>query len=421
MAIFQLRSDNPRFSFVVGKNPVSGMLLKSVRKGKAFGWFSDEHTYNVYFKDADTEVSYPKEKEEQFEYNNVSRYNTPLFPLNVVADYFGTASKKLQADDTEGFEHTITVNLVGVENKRYLAFFHHHFPDFQLEWEELAHQNYRITIKTQKSIFELLNYSNTLFLFLSLMNRTLFDMTDDTIEKYIRNLNVIDAPFFIRYLFARNVLTKKDKFRRYKGLLEETTRYEIDFAFGNTAVQRKDWITNHLQFNLPIIDVGCGEGAYTIPYSKKIAPLFVHAIDIDESAREKVKQKAIKQEIDNIILYESIDHFLENDHEEKVDVLLTEVVEHMSEKAAEKLVKKIVQKLHVHKLIITTPNRDFNQFYQIELRHDDHKWEMNAEEFRSWIESIIPDGWDISHAGIGDRVNGFHTTQGAVITRKENS
>jgi small RNA 2'-O-methyltransferase len=420
MAIFQLRSLNPQFSFVVQKNPLSGMLLKSVRKGKAFGWFSDDHTYNVYFKDADNEVSYPKEKEEQFEYLNVSRYNTPLFPLNVISDYFNSASKKLHPEDIEGIEHSITVNLVQIENKRYLAFFRHHFPNYELEWEELAHQNYRITVKTQKTIYELLNYSNTLFLFLSLMNRTYFDMTDDLIEKYIRNLNVIDAPFFIRYLFARNVLTKKDKFRRFKGSLEETTKYEIDFAFGNTATQRKDWITNHLSFNLPIIDIGCGEGAYTIPYSKKIAPLFVHAIDIDEGARAKVKQKVARHELENIILYDSLDHFLDNELEEQVDVLLTEVVEHMSEEEAAELLTKTIQKLNVHKLFLTTPNRDFNQFYQIDLRHDDHKWEMNEAEFKAWLEAIIPsDGWDLFYQGIGDKVNGIHTTQGVIISRKE--
>lgn len=395
------------------------MLVKSVRKGKSFGWFSDSYTYNVYFKDAENEVSYPKDREEQFEYLNVSRYNTPIFPLNVVADYFGTSSKKLQEDDTEGYEHQMTVNLVQVDLIRYLHFFQHHFKDFELAWEELAHQNYRMTIKTKKTLFELFNYSNTLFLLLSLMNRSYFDLTPDTIEKYIRSMNAIDAPFFIRYLFARNVLTKMDWFRRYKSMLEDTSRYEIDFAFGNTAKQRREWITRQLPFKHPIIDVGCGEGAYAIPFSQKITPHFVHAIDIDETARLKVAQKAERQDIENIILYESIDHFLKNNSRELADVLLTEVIEHMSEKAAEELIAKIIQNIPIHKLIITTPNRDFNQFYEIERRHEDHQWEMNEAEFKSWIHKIFPDGWDIFHQGIGDRVNGIHTTQGVVITRKD--
>ncbi|MEH7387940.1 class I SAM-dependent methyltransferase [Bacillus sp. JJ1521] len=416
MAVFQIRSSNPRFSFVVGKNPNSGMVLRTVRKGKIFGWFSDVNTYNVYFKDAENDISYPKDKDEQFEYLNVSRYNTPLFPLNVVADLFATASKKHQDDDIEGFEHHLMVNLVLVEQTRYLHFFKLHFKDFELFWEELAHQNYRITIKTKKSLYELFNYSNTLFMFLSLMNRIYFDMTNETIEKYIRNINAIDAPFFIRYLFVRNVLTKKEKFHRYKGLIEETSQYQIDFAFGNTANQRKDWITRQLEFRLPIIDVGCGEGAYSIPFSTNIIPHLVHSIDIDEAALLKVSEKANRHDISNIVLYESIDQFLANYTNELADVLLTEVIEHMDEKSAEELILKIIQHVNCHKLIITTPNRDFNQFYDIELRHYDHQWEMNEQEFKSWIQSILPPDWNYSYHGIGDKVNGIHTTQGLVLT-----
>ncbi|MEH7238015.1 class I SAM-dependent methyltransferase [Bacillus sp. JJ1562] len=418
MAVFQIRSSNPRFSFAVGKNPNSGMVLRTVRKGKILGWFSDSNTYNVYFKDAENEVSYPKDKDEHFEYLNVSRYNTPLFPLNVVANLFSTASKKHHDDDIEGYEHQLMVNLVQVEQIRYLHFFELHFKDFELIWEELAYQNYRITIKTKKTLYELFNYSNTLFMFLSLMNRTYFDITNDTIEKYIRSINAIDAPFFIRYLFVRNVLTNKEIFHRYKGLIEETSRHKIDFAFGNTALQRKDWITQQLEFQLPIIDVGCGEGAYTIPFSKKIAPHLVHSIDIDEDALLKVSQKAERQDISNIVLYESIDHFLEKDTKELADVLLTEVIEHMDEKSAEELILKIIHHVNCNKLIITTPNRDFNQFYNIELRHNDHHWEMNEQEFKSWIQSIIPPELNYSHYGIGDNVNGIHTTQGLVLTRK---
>jgi small RNA 2'-O-methyltransferase len=419
MAIFQLQSTHPKLSYIIGKNSESGMQIKSIRKGKAFGWYSNESCFNVYFKDAENEISYPKDKVETFEYLNVSRYNTPLFPLNVVADYFSTASKKLQSDDVDDYEHHIMVNLVYVELEKYLDFFKNHFKDFHLEWEELAHKNYRINIKTNKTLHSLFNYSNTLFLILSLINRSYFDMTDDTIEKYIRSLSTIDSPFFIRYLFARNVLYKKDQFYRYKSMLEDTPLYKIDFAYGNTATQRKEWITKHLNFEHTIIDIGCGEGFYSIPFSKKIDPLFVHAIDIDEVAREKVKQKVQHHEIENLILYESFDHFLENDHEEKADVLLTEVIEHMEMNSAEDLILKILENINLHKFFITTPNRDFNRFYNIQQRHDDHKWEMNQEEFTSWIQKIIPNSWNISYQGIGDQVNGIHTTQGIIITRKE--
>lgn len=60
MAIVQLRSTNPQLSFIIRKNPQSGMQLRPVRQGIAYGWYSDEATYNVYFKDADNEVSYKR-------------------------------------------------------------------------------------------------------------------------------------------------------------------------------------------------------------------------------------------------------------------------------------------------------------------------------------------------------------------------
>jgi len=76
MAIVQIRSTNPQLSFLIKKNPNSGMILRSIRKGMAYGWYTDEQTFNVYFKDADNEVSYKQHEQENFEYLNVSRYNT---------------------------------------------------------------------------------------------------------------------------------------------------------------------------------------------------------------------------------------------------------------------------------------------------------------------------------------------------------
>lgn len=54
----------------------------------AYGWYTDPTTFNVYFKDADNEISYKRHEQEQFEYLNVSRYNTPLFPLNAINEFF---------------------------------------------------------------------------------------------------------------------------------------------------------------------------------------------------------------------------------------------------------------------------------------------------------------------------------------------
>lgn len=418
MAILELHSLNPDFSFIIGKNPSSGMLVKSIRKGKAFGWYPDETRYAIYFKDGENEISYPKEKDETFEYLNVSRYNSPLFPLSAITDFFASSSKKNHPADTDGFTNEVSINMVFAEYERYLEFFKTHFPEYAIEWEEISYKNMKIKVSTKKSIHHLLNYVNVLFLFLSLMSKEYIDLNDETVEKYIRSINTIDAPYFIRYLFARNAFVSKEKFYKYKKLLQETDRYSIDFAYGNTAVQRQNWITNQMSFDKAVVDVGCGEGAYAIPYSKKIAPYFLHAIDIDEKVREKLTHKVKVREIENILLYSSLDDYLSTYEEEECEAILTEVIEHMSQSSAADLIQQLFQ-LNWKTLIITTPNSEFNSYYSIETRHDDHKWEMTTKEFSDWLISVLPESVEVSFHGIGDSVNGIHTTQGAILKRKE--
>lgn len=84
------------------------MQLRLVRQGLAYGWYSDEATYNVYFKDADNDISYKQNGSESFEYLNVSRFNTPLFPLNAVNEFFSTPFKSQDERDAEGYEHSFS-------------------------------------------------------------------------------------------------------------------------------------------------------------------------------------------------------------------------------------------------------------------------------------------------------------------------
>ena len=149
MAIIQLKSTNPSFSFIIRKNPQSGMLIRSVRKGLAYGWYTDQFCFNIYFKDADNEVSYKKAAGETFEYLNVSRYNTPLFPMNAIAEFFSSAFKEQPENDSEGFQNTFFINMIHVERMYYLDFFQKHFPDCRFTSHHLAHKSYSLTVSTK--------------------------------------------------------------------------------------------------------------------------------------------------------------------------------------------------------------------------------------------------------------------------------
>lgn len=420
MAIVQVKSTNPNFTFLIKKNPATGMQLRPIRQGMAYGWYSDDATFNVYFKDADNDISYKQHEGESFEYLNVSRYNTPLFPLNAINEFFSAPFKLHDNRDGEGFEHSFYINLIHVERVRYIEFFEKHMKAYTFTLQHQAHKSYSLTITTRESLYHLLHLVSVLCLFLSVFGEEYVDISDEVLDKYIHSLNVVDAPFYIRSLFARNFLSTRERFKKYKADIEQTSRYAISLEYGGTAMQRRNFISGILPFNKPILDIGCGEGFYAIPFAGKIESTY-YAVDVNEMLLEVVSRKAAARQIDNIATFRSFDHFLETYNGERVDVILTEVVEHMSEVDAAALIRQICGQVDFDRLIVTTPNADFNRFYELDgFRHEDHDWEMGEEAFRRWFLETVQ-GFPVHHefVAIGDKVDGIHTTQGVIVRRKE--
>jgi 2-polyprenyl-3-methyl-5-hydroxy-6-metoxy-1,4-benzoquinol methylase len=174
--------------------------------------------------------------------------------------------------------------------------------------------------------------------------------------------------------------------------------------------------------NFPIVDLGCGEGNYVIDLARKMPPEQIYyAIDTNEECRETVKNKVAKKQLQNVQILESLDQFLENPPEEKYNVLLSEVIEHMTVEEATALAKRVITLPNVGQVFITTPNKDFNKNYVFdsdeEMRHDDHKFEFTPKEFEDWVEKVL-DGVEgkVPHFhSIGDTVNGSCTTLGVFI------
>ncbi|MGG4494879.1 methyltransferase domain-containing protein [Brevibacillus reuszeri] len=419
MAIVQLRSQNPDFSFLIKKNPRSGMLLRSIRKGIGYGWYTDDSTFNVYFKDADNEISYKQSADDTFEYLNVSRYNTPLFPLHAINEFFSAPLKSQDERDKAGYEHMFFINMVHVEMVHYIEFFQKHLPDYTFETKHLAHKSYSLTVTTRKTLYELLHTLSVLCLFFSMFGKEYLDISESLLDKYIKSIQVMDAPFYIRSLFARNFLTTKRLFRQYRESLEKSDRYVISLDYGSTAHQRRNYIESLFAFNKPILDIGCGEGFYAIPFAAKLED-FYYVVDTNEEALKTVSRRAEAKEMGNIISYHSISHFLEEYDGEQVDVILTEVIEHMSMDEASLFIKQIIQGIHFERLVITTPNADFNTFYELTgFRHEDHKWELGQNEFRKWLLDVIGQTeLQVEFVAIGDKVNQIQTTQGVILTKR---
>ena len=421
MAIIQLNSKDPNLSYVINKNPSSGQQIKSVRLGHSHGWFSNDNTsYNILFRDHETKVSFG---DDDVDYMDRTRYCSGRFVLSAISDFFATPLKKQCDIDPDGIEKDLFINMIHVSNMSQLTNFSKYFTDFELEFDPDSSKVFTLRIKTTKSFHLLFNYVNVLMLFLTLVNKDEYMFIDDNVvDKYLTSIERLDAPFFIRYLFSRNVFRRKKQFQNYKSRLETTGRHKaVTLMYGNTATQRKDAINHLLTFDKSILDVGCGDGAYAIPFAKKIQSEFkYHAVDIDETLTDKITKKATRKHIDNIDVHNHLSEFLKLYDNTPIDVILTEVIEHMPIGQSRELISTILGEISFDKFIITVPNREFNQYYLLDdtFRHDDHDWEPNFTEFKELMDSINNNIFNIEFISIGDTIDGVSTSIGCVITHK---
>ena len=393
------------------KNPASGMLVKSNRKGLLFGWYGDVKTYNIYFRDSDTEVSYSLE---DFEYMDTTRYNSPMFPINAFTAFMNHM-KKVNVEDIVGYENTLMLNQIRCKPHN-LERFKSHFLDYEFTFEEVAFHNYRVVIKTKNTIRELINLGQMLAIFNSLLNNDLEYISDEDLEKYMTCLQVIDSPYYIRHLFKCNFVRTPKAFNKYKISLETSKRDKLELEFGNNLMQRTNAIRRYLDFKSHIVDIGCGEGHYVKEFAPKLGcELGYHAIDINPENIEKVKKLCKRKDIDGVTTCSSIDEFVCPDNSV---ILLTEVIEHMNKGDLEIFMNKIM-KWPFRLLIITTPNREFNRNYQLEeddVRDEGHKFEVGKGEFETLIKKLIlVSDKQIRFFEIGDKVNGLQPTLAAII------
>ncbi len=425
MAYVQLQSSNPMFSYILRKNPSSGMLIKTNRKGRLFAWYTpgNPQIFNIYFRDSGTEVSYSND---MFEYMDATRYNAPMFLVNAFTEFL-IHMRKPDNEDVAGYENVLMINQIKCRS-RSLETFQANFTDYNFETNEISPHNYRITIKTNKTIRELISLGQVIAIFNTLLNDDLQNLNYNDIDKYMNWIQVINAPYYIRHLFKLYFLKTHKLFTKYKPLLETYDKAKIEFEIGSTLEQRINAIRKHINFKSHVIDIGCGEGSYV----RNFAPLLAenaeyHAIDTDEKNRETVKRLCERKQIENVIIWESLDVYIDTlrgDVISNATILLTEVMEHMSKEEASSLISKILNifKSHNNKIIITTPNKDFNNNYKLfddDVRNEDHKFEMTKNEFTEYIRELVNTSKinieNVKFFDIGDKVNDVQPTLAVIV------
>lgn len=432
--ILKIKSDNDQLLDILYKNPNTdnGLYFKPLKNGQIVGNAVNKNYYEVVFQD--TKYSYMPEEANQIDYQS---YCTPLAVLHICNELFGHifkskdefSSKDIQwlgitqgEADTESCIIEIPSFYIDSNWYRNGKFLPSKYFE-GIEVEQQSSRIFRLTISA-KSIFEAFNLLALVALFTHVTNNyAVFTYIDDSLaQKYGRILTNIDnVPYFVFYLFIMKAVKSECQFNELKPVFEDyLAKYGLDanLVLQGTYLQRINFITNLLERNIPILDIGCGEFTYYKKMMNKEFSSINYAVDHDEKFERLAENISRRYDEDNLIFMNSLEQF---DSRDKVNILLTEVIEHNPIDVAKELIKTALT-YNFNKLIITTPNVEFNQFYNMdsEMRHDDHDFEPTRQEFLDLIaECVGSKDINIDFFQLGDSLNGVQPTQGCVITKKD--
>ena len=175
-----------------------------------------------------------------------------------------------------------------------------------------------------------------------------------------------------------------------------------------------------------IVDFGSGEGKL----SAKLG--FIEGVEevlaVEPSTTETIKAvkrfERLKEEkgfVEPIPTSGSVFYF--DDRLQQKDIMiLCEVIEHIDEERLPKVMDLILRQYRPAALIITTPNQEFNEVYEMEeeRRHEDHRFEWTRQQFREWCYQVKTDDYIVEFEGIGNEDRDHGTpTQMCTFTRKE--
>ncbi|MGB3260992.1 3' terminal RNA ribose 2'-O-methyltransferase Hen1 [Paenisporosarcina sp.] len=176
-----------------------------------------------------------------------------------------------------------------------------------------------------------------------------------------------------------------------------------------------------------VVDFGSGEGKLSMQLGFVEGITEILAVEPSESAslkalerfnKVKNKEKFVLPEL----LWGSLFYYDERLKDKDV-IILCEVIEHIDETRLPKAMDTLLHDYHPGALIITTPNREYNELYDMEehLRHNDHRFEWTRAEFRQWCtERNHSNDYELLFDGIGEEhpSHGF-PTQMCIFKRKE--
>jgi 3' terminal RNA ribose 2'-O-methyltransferase Hen1 len=179
-----------------------------------------------------------------------------------------------------------------------------------------------------------------------------------------------------------------------------------------------------------VADLGCGEGKFlqvllAEKQFREIAGVDVSAVALKYAVRRLHYDRLSDTQRERLKLWHGSLLYRDKRLEGFDAATLIEVIEHIPPERLDLLRRVLFASLRPTRLIITTPNREFNVHFagmkEGQLRHRDHRFEWTRTEFESWCrEAAAQLGYEVKFAGIGPEMpNTGALTQMAVFEKSE--
>lgn len=415
MAILDINTKNNDISWVVRKNPETQEenkkpFQRDLRKGEILSWYVNNNTFRSFFREKGNESSFYKNLNNQ--YLNQSAYNCPYAYCSMINENFSSTLKDKSDKDIHCFNEIILQQIL-ITNANMIKLFQKHFDNITIEEKTIEHKVSQVRIYGEVPLQYLIKVVHILCLILSIEDRNLYiEVNEALAKKYAQYLLDIKAPYFIVYLYTSRLINDIHIFKTIKEMFKEKN---WELFYGNTQKQRYDQIKKYINGGKILNDIGCGE----LYYSKYFKDNYTNIVawDADSNIQERNNKYLVRKGITNINLKNEF-KVEEMESDEETDLLITEMLEHVPKEQAIIFLEKIEKKLF-RKLVITLPNKDFNQYYKLgeQFRHNDHCWEPTYEESVIMMKSIFKENIK-EIKKIGDTINDISVSTLFVIEKQ---
>lgn len=395
--IIKIKSKNNNLLSLLNKNPNTdeGLYLNPLRNGVIIGNVINKNEYHVVFQDS--KHSYTNYEDNQIDYKS---FCSPMVILNIVSELFDHILKE---DCNDKYISWLDQTFGDVDTQRCEIFVENiqidsnWYKDGQfllskyiegIEIIDKHHTLFSLRIKAE-SVFEAINLLTLTAFFIELTNNREYMMDSNFIKKYVRIFtNIKNIPYFVYYLFIKRISYKTSIFSKIKEKLEQSYKdnfnVDVNFTAYDTHTDRINFVRNHLDFSNTILDYGCGEFRYFKSLNKTIEGKYIGYDKEDYSQLyDKLSDRYKDKDWEFTQSLESVSKI------EPLSVIMSEVIEHSELTESKELIKYLIDNYNVQQLIITTPNKNFNKYYNVDIRHNDHKIELTEEEFVGYIKRLL--------------------------------